>query len=1047
MLDYLFEKKHLIAVLFVLCMALVLISMFTTPAYAALTDTNIGATISGSTDDSSISGNAIMAKVKTSLLATTNKNYTISLTNNSGAEATMSFVYNVSHSGRNSYSMSVMFYAAGSSTGTSVSLASGATFERTMPAGSRVEITADVGNGCTVTTNLTDISLKIKTTADVTFTPDYAVSYTVGYVDGDAAAQTATVTAGGSDVTVEAELSEGFTITPTTSGYSCESAVGTTSGTVFIDGNNEFTFQKNETVTPSFLSSSGEMPFTHLGVNKSYFNLGAAVNAGSGTVVLNQEYTLPAGNYTIPYGVTLLIPYDDANTLITNNMKDHVNTSYDNPPAKTLYRQLTMASGASITVNGAISVGSQALNQMIGQVGPYGAIVMDEGSSITIESGGNLYAYGYIFYGEGNGGTVTVKNGGTVYEDLITPDYDYAGGVSNVYDEDAFPLRSYTIRNVEVPMTFHYGAKEYAFFCTYSGTFNATYGDYILFIGSDASSPFQLESGTTLVKSYSSGRQYFTINGNATLNSISLKIQTSLLTTTMASSNTSGFVLPSEYEVTIASGTLTLNDNVVVAEGAKFTIAKGAIVNTNGKNVYILDADDDPGSVKTIDAYSRNTADVHGTYYTHVNTDAVLDVNGTLNVSGGFYTSNGGASITSSGGTGVINITAASTDTSINIKTIDFANALNSTYFTCSFNPAKLKNANPSTPYTETATGGVGTYYYCLRCGMWKTDNTHSHSDGYKTNVSLTDSLYMHFAFPVGTDVDWQSYTATVTHVYADGTAKEETCVLSETTMNNIRYCKLVYKGVAAKDMADAVYVTVKNGDTVIAFWGDSIRAYGMRLLTTYPDNVTLRKAVVDMLNYGAACQTYFGYNTGSLANSLLSNEQTSYASTQTYKPTEGTSPVSPDSNGNTCWRATQLVADSNIWLRIAFDEGVTAGMQYSYSFSGHKGNEVTHDTKYDINEADFVTINGTNYFYGIINKLVTADAAFKPLDENGNETDFVITVTVYKADGSQYGTFTESPLNYVSRFASESGNDVYTMLMRFSESALAYLHGDEVLK
>ena len=707
-------KRQLTSILCALCVVLVFVSMLSIPAYAALTDSNIGVSITGNTDSQSIDGTKITANVSRGLFAGS-KSYTITLTNNSGQEAVLSFVYSTDGGNGNTQTHTVKYYTTSTASATSVTLASNSTFKQTLQPGGKVELYASPGRGDTVKTTLTDISLKIKTSANVTFAPDATVSYNVGYVDGNGAAQTVAVAAGGSNVTVNAELSEGVSITPTTEGYACESATATTSGTIYADAEGKFTVVKDETVTPVFISSGGAKPFTHLGNGKTYYTLGAAVNAGSGTVALNQHYTLPAGEYTIPSGVTLLIPFDMGNTLVTNGT-DNLVDAYDvSAIARTQFMKLTLADGAKIKVasGGAISISSNRANQFIGQAGPYGAIQMESGSNITVQNGGTLYAWGYIFHGTNGSGTVTVESGGTVYEPVSIMDYPGSTSLTTALtDAGVFPMRSYALRNVEVPMTLKSGAKEYAFSCLYgSNPLVGTNPLYLLMVANgtvgDETPAFQ--NTGVITKSYENSRMRMIIDGNFTLNAMTVEVSKTIGTVKIGSGDTSGLYIPSCYDMVITSGTTTLTDNVIMCEGSTLTINSGAVVNANSKNIYVLDEAEDPGAVVTSNGCGIDVQDVHGKYYTNVPRDAVMDINGTLIASGGFYTSTGGACITSSEGSGEIQVSGTSTGTAVNVKN---TNANTSVAITA----AKLKNADGT--YINSS---ANTYKYCETHGNWYT--------------------------------------------------------------------------------------------------------------------------------------------------------------------------------------------------------------------------------------------------------------------------------------------------------------------------------------
>lgn len=387
-------------------------------------------------------------------------------------------------------------------------------------------------------------------------------------------------------------------------------------------------------------------------------DLNKAGELGNSIVLMNNG-TLSEGTYTISKDDTLLIPYDSTNTIITTDMESHASTE---SAVGAEYRSLSLDSGANIEVYGVICVSSLAARQMVGQVGNYGSIKMDVESNIIIKENAVLYVWGYIFPGESGSGNVTVEAGGTVYEDMMLMDYPGSASTAlDIYDAGVFPMRSFTVRNVEVPMVLEHGAKEYVFYCMYMGTLDKNFSDYVLLIGDDSTCPFQLLEGASVTKVYFNGIQSVFINGNANVNTISMKIQQSFLTKTISSSATSGFPIPSGFEIYISNGILTLKDNIVMLEGSKLTIDSTATIDTNGKSLYVFDASDEAGAV--------SKTDVHGTAYTKVEEDAVLDINGTLKVSGGFYTSTNKASIISSKGTGKIIVEVSLSDSIVKIKT------------------------------------------------------------------------------------------------------------------------------------------------------------------------------------------------------------------------------------------------------------------------------------------------------------------------------------------------------------------------------------------
>lgn len=965
---------------------------------------------------------------------------TITITNSSGYTATLSFEYALGDYGSISES---------SSSGTK---------QATLAVGESITMSVTGGNRVYRPGSLTLSNFKLEKAAE---TSNVTINFdsTLGSVKAK-----------------DSKITSGATITEisVTEGVALEATANPDSGAIFYGWVNEetryliskeasYTLKPDAdmSVTAAFASADTKAWFL---VNGSYLydNLhSAAAAAGSGGIVLPVYDGTLSGSHTVPANVTLLIPFNDANTIITSNMNDYSDSNYSNPPARTLYRQLTMVNGSSITVNGSLNIGSLSSNQMIGQVGPYGAIVMEEGSSISVESGATLYAYGYIFHGpDGKSGTINVK--GTVYEPMSI--LDYAGntdGTQTVYNAGAFPQRSFSIRNVEVPMTLEYGATENVFYSLY-GTLAGKHSGYISLFGTSSSSPFQLSSGTSLTKSFVSGRQYIEINGSCAINSISITIKTGLTDlskVTLTSSETSGFPIPSNFDILLKNGTLTLGDSIVMTEGSKLTIDSTATIDTNNKNIYVFDSTVDPGAVTKTGAWSTlDLADVHGMYYCRVDKDAVLDVNGTMNISGGFYTSAGNACITSSEGTGVINITTASSATEVTIKT-----GLN-TSGTYAVNPAQLLNAN--TTYIDTAQG-IGTYTYingfwhkgtscsggtasckqkaeCSTCGLQYGDfGDHSFEQGIcsvcgqymrveitATNIAVNDGLDMWF-YVRANNVNAASYKAVVTKHFADDRSPNPIVVTipsgqwerytEEST--GIEYLRFCFSDISAKEMTDSVEAAIfhTDGTQVSNNYSQTVQNYAITTLKNYKDNISveaeaLKHALVDMLEYGASAQTQFAYNTAVPANVHADlSDFSGYLTTATPNCTN------QKNYGNNVAGVTVSATNTlmfTFYFKVADPDGMYAIIEYTPS-----GETVEKTVK--VESKDFYErIAGS--LYGVdVKELSIVDGRA------------LMTCTLYNSDGTVVTTATDSIEGYAYRNAGKG--KIFMDMMRFVDSAFTY--------
>lgn len=225
-----------------------------------------------------------------------------------------------------------------------------------------------------------------------------------------------------------------------------------------------------------------------------YANLNEAIAAAKDgtdkTIVVASDGTL-SGNYTIPTGVTLLVPFDDADTLYTTEPEASKSII-----SQTAYRTLTLTDDASITVKGAISVGGKLYTSSSTHVckptGAYGQIKMSDSSQITVEDGGTLYAWGYIT-GSGN---VRITSGATVYECFQVT--DWRGGSATIKFvnpstvKKVFPFSQYYVQNIEAPLTIEYGGAEKAYIVAYGEKIT------IGFIGTNCM--FELAEGCTFTK-------------------------------------------------------------------------------------------------------------------------------------------------------------------------------------------------------------------------------------------------------------------------------------------------------------------------------------------------------------------------------------------------------------------------------------------------------------------------------------------------------------------------------------------------------------------
>lgn len=689
--------RRFVSLLLTFVTVLTMLPAMTLPALAetsgnvtGLTDSNIGLSFSGDADDAwSANGTTIIGSA-TSTGGCSGKDYdsTLTITNKKSTTATLSFDYSIE---QNSGTITV----AGTSVTTKGS------FSGELAAGGTIKVYIKSGSTTATKITMTNVALVSDVTATATFVPAENGTYTV---DGKLITEEYRNT--------QSSMTAYQVVATPDKEYQFLGWYNLTTGKcIATAASTALNIESDCTITAKFASKAaalfetGGQPFDDLNEAVSY----AQAN-GQSRITLATDGSI-GGSYTIPVGITLLIPFDAAGTLYTN-----APAAIRTAPASKPFRTLTMSEGTSITVNGVISLGGRYYAAGGGEqgrpVGDYGYIKMADNSSITVKNGGNLYAWGFI----SGSGSVLAESGATVYEFYQIADFR-GGSASSGMGNKVFPFSQYFVQNIEVPLTLNAGANEQV----YSGVYamKSTFTTAINFIGDNGM--FKVESGS-FTKDYDekTDRLVFTVNGEAALNTLSLKLAS-------MSVNSASYVLPITNNITIniQSGNVTINQDAALLAGVEVNIAEGAgLTVANGKNIYFYDSDEwnsdnfvwGPCKFKSVayapgKAYNRSNNDL---------VDAKMDVNGSVTAIGAIYTTKGGADICSSNKTGkYVQQGTPGGETATYQYNANGNNAV-----TIPITAAKLKNAVGG--YTETANASAGQtipYCTCPTCGgKWLKD-------------------------------------------------------------------------------------------------------------------------------------------------------------------------------------------------------------------------------------------------------------------------------------------------------------------------------------
>lgn len=698
--------RRFVSLLLTFVTILTMLPAMTLPALAAqsgtvtgLADENIGLSFSGSADDAwSAAGTQIIGKARSTSGSGcgggSDYRSTLTIKNNKTTKATLSFEYTVVVSEGTILVNNATTTTAGS-------------FSKELEGGGTVEVEIESGSTSADTKiTMTNVKLVADVSATVTFQPAENGSYTV---DGQKIT--------GAHTNKQSAMIPYQVVATPADGYQflgwynvTEKKYINTSPTAALN------IESNCTITARFASKTaalfetGGQRFDDLNEAVAY-----AQTNGQSKITLATDGSI-SGTYTIPAGITLLIPFDEAGTLYTTTPA-YTTTA----EAQKAYKTLTMAPDSSITVDGgAISVGGKHFTssgrECCKPTGAYGLIKMQKGSSIMLNNGANLYAWGYIT----GDGSITANSGANVYEYYQVTDWRGGSKTGDMANnaQKVFPFTQYYVQNIEAALTLNAGANEYTYISVTAkivGTKSVT----IPFVGSNGL--FKLGANGQFTKRYipAQDRMVFTISGEASLNSIVMSLAG------IATFDSKDYVLPinNNVDIVITDGTTTIEKDAALLPGVTVLIAKDAelkVASTASLYVYD-DAEWSPDYVwgsKSFGSsgicpvsYSPSGKGSRGI------ADAKVDVNGVLTVAGAVYTTATGANITSSEKTG--KYAQVGTPGTSN-KTYQF-NQESNKYIGVDITAAKLKNADGK--YTGTAGSSAGatfTYCTCTTCGGGK---------------------------------------------------------------------------------------------------------------------------------------------------------------------------------------------------------------------------------------------------------------------------------------------------------------------------------------
>lgn len=229
------------------------------------------------------------------------------------------------------------------------------------------------------------------------------------------------------------------------------------------------------------------------------------------------------------------------------------------------------------------------------------------------------------------------------------------------------------------------------------------------------------------------------------------------------------------------------------------------------------------------------------------------------------------------------------------------------------------------------------------------------------------------------------------------------------------------YTGIAAKEMGSLVTATVHGTKDGKEYTGKSleysVKQYAYNKLKADTTDDKFKTMLVDMLNYGAAAQEYWGYNPKNLVNAELTDAQKAYA-TPTVPTLTDNRAVSGTANGLEL-KGITLLMQEKIAIKYYFTHknytGKMSDLTMKVTYVDSNGQTQTCEIT-----GDKFTTNGDNYAV-VFDKL------------NPTQLHTVCTAEVFDKDGKKVSqTVTYSAESYAARkLADGNTNEKFAKLLR----------------
>lgn len=366
------------------------------------------------------------------------------------------------------------------------------------------------------------------------------------------------------------------------------------------------------------------------------YRLPTAVSGHTGT------YVAADGTYSLPAGVTLVVPYDATNDTSPTTTKN----CETEPGQSKVFRTLTVPSGVRLKVPSAATLIVNAVQGARNGAASMGRIVSDYGKlevNGALDVTGTLYARGFVT----GSGEVTANSSSKIYQLMQIQDWRGGSVTFNMY-QYLMAINEYSFENIMANMTYEGGSQLLVQACIVAGNACVAVDVPAMTDGSVGDSIFVLDQGGQIKTAYDAETDRLNIRitkGKVTMKCLTLdmsKDQDGLkidskeyplaVNDSMRITVESGATLQTDYKLKFLPGS-----SVTVEKGATMIVSKDSELYFYSRGSYATGyANDRERTRLNYDLIDRAGETVKPTE------DAKLDVYGTLEVYGTLMQSDDG---------------------------------------------------------------------------------------------------------------------------------------------------------------------------------------------------------------------------------------------------------------------------------------------------------------------------------------------------------------------------------------------------------------------